>query len=385
MPKIMQICAVDITMSILLETLNKGTIQAGYVTIGVCSKGKDTSRHIEGLYIERVQINRSIGISNLKSIYSLVKVIRKHKPDIVHVHTPIAAVLGRIAAKICRVPFIIYTAHGFYFHENMKPLAYKIVFSIEKLMARLCTDYILTQSSEDAQLAVEHRFLPEDKIICISNGVDVNVKFNPDTVDIEKIEMLKKELNLKGNELIVSFIGRLVEEKGILDLLKAFSLIKDNNIKLLVIGGYPQDERDQETYSKLKEYETNPNLIFLGQRNDIRDLLYLSDIFCLPSYREGMPRSIIEAMAMRNAIIATDIRGSREEVVDGETGYLVPIKSPSAIKDKIIDLMNDRDRLEAFKNASRDRSERLYNEDTVVQKQVALFDRLLNRKVGSSV
>ena len=178
--KIVQVCAVDLSMDTLLRELNSISIKEGYEVIGVCSYGDRTEKlKSEGFRIENINIDRRIDpLSNIKSVFELYKFFRKEKPDIVHVHTPIAAVLGRIASKLAGVPITIYTAHGFYFHENMKPLIYKVCFSIEKYMAKYFTDYIFTQSSEDAEVAVRSKFLSEDKILAIGNGVDVFGKFN---------------------------------------------------------------------------------------------------------------------------------------------------------------------------------------------------------------
>ena len=131
-------------------------------------------------------------------------------------------------------------------------------------------------------------------------------------------------------------------------------------------------------------YKNNKNIIFTGKRDDINNLLYITDIFCLPSYREGMPRSIIEAMASECAIIATDIRGSREEVVEGKTGFLVPLQSPNIIKEKIELLINDSETLNKMKINGRKRAEELYDEKAIVYKQLEVFKELLSEKGGNN-
>src|SRR5699024_5064771 len=115
---------------------------------------------------------------------------------------------------------------------------------------------------------------------------------------------LRDKYGIQKNDVVVSFIGRLVKEKGILDLLESINYLNAQNVKFLIIGSLPQGERDTETLKLLEEYKNNKNIIFTGQVTNVNELLYMSDIFCLPSYREGMPRSIIEAMAMKNAVIA---------------------------------------------------------------------------------
>src|SRR5690625_657686 len=135
-------------MNSLLRELNEQTIEAGYELICVCSDGPRVQRmRDEGFDIRTINIDRKLNLSsNLKSIKDMYQLFKKEKPDIVHVHTPIAGVLGRVAAKLARVPTIIYTAHGFYFHENMSKKAYNFFYWIEKTSAKLFTDYLFTQS-----------------------------------------------------------------------------------------------------------------------------------------------------------------------------------------------------------------------------------------------
>lgn len=379
--KIIQLCAIDSTMDVLLRRLNVETISAGYDLKCICSKGGRTEElNKEGFNVINVNIDRAIKpISNIKSIFKLYKIFKIEKPDIVHVHTPIAAVLGRIAAKFAGVPNIVYTAHGFYFHENMKPIVYKLCFFIEKYVGRYFTDFIFTQSSEDCELAKKHNFLDKDKILAIGNGVDIWNTFNIKNLDDNILKSLKLDLNISENDYVITFIGRLVREKGILDLLEAFNEIKNRNLKLLIIGDTFQGDRDLECKNVINKFKENKNIIFLGKRHDINSLLALSDIFCLPSYREGMPRSIIEAMAMENAIIATNIRGCREEVVDKKTGFLVNLNSPNEIKEKIEILLDNKNLLNEMKKLGRLRVEELYDEGKVVQKQLNIFNDLLSK------
>lgn len=384
MKKIIQVTAIDMSMYKLLGELNRTTVKSGIETIAVCSKG-DYQKEIEqdGVIYKPVEINRSIGLANLKTVINLIKVFRIEKPDVVHVHTPIAAVLGRIAAKIARVPVIVYTAHGFYFHENMSKLTYSCCYLIEKTMGRYFTDLIFTQSQEDADVAIKGRFLDEKNIRCISNGIDVQKAFNPSLKTDKELKMTRSEWNIRGEDVVLTFIGRLVEEKGILDLLEAIKLVNNKNLKVILIGDVIQGDRTKsELHQKLEYYKkTLSNVFFVGNRKDIPDLLHMSDIFCLPSYREGMPRSIIEAMAMGNAVIATDIRGSREEVIENETGFLIPLNAPKKIAERISLLIHDRVLMSRFKVNGRKRAEQLFNEEKVVENQLLYIDQKIREKI----
>lgn len=385
MPKILEVCAVDITVKKLLLPLINKLEKEGYVVEIACSRGKKAETLERKGYIFRfVNIDRKINpVSNIKSIIKLYRIMKRGKYDIVHVHTPVASVLGRIAAKLAGVQIIMYTAHGFYFHEGMSRLKYNVILNIEKYLAKHYTDFIFTQSEEDRRTALENNFIDKSKILTIGNGVDVWGEFNPINIEKDKINKLYKEFNLNKNDKIVTFIGRLVKEKGIMDLLEVFNNVNFNDgkkVKIIMVGDIAQNERDKDTKKKLEKYRDNLNVIFAGYRDDINSILYLTDVFCLPSYREGMPRSIIEAMAMECAVVATDIRGSREEVIDGKTGFLVPVNSINILSNKIKELIEDDKLLQEMKIAGRRRAEELYNEKEVVKKQLEIFDKLLNLK-----
>lgn len=379
--KIIQVCAIDETMDKLLKTLNQGLISDIYEVIGVCSKG-DLEKNITdiGVKVKYIKIDRKINIiDNIKSVYHMYRLFKEEKPEIVHVHTPIAAVLGRIAAKLAKVPIIVYTAHGFYFHENMSKFKYKLFLNIEKFMGRNFSDYIFTQSVEDLNTAIRHKFKSENKMKAIGNGVDVKFRFNPNNIDPGIIDFLYEDLDILDDEIIVTFVGRLVEEKGILDLLKAYKHI-ENKVKFIIVGDAFQGDRDTKIHDEIELYKNNENIKFIGKISNIEDILSITDIFCLPSYREGMPRSIIEAMSMECAVIATNIRGSREEVSDGETGFLINLKSPDEIANKIDLLANNKELLNYMKIEARKRAIYLYDEEVVVKKQIDIFKKLREEK-----
>lgn len=379
--KVVQLCAIDETMDKLLKSLNMALIKSGYEVIAVSSKGELQGKLSDmGLKVRNVNIDRNINpMSNIKSIVEMYKLFKEERPQIVHVHTPVAAVLGRIAAKLAKVPIIVYTAHGFYFHENMSKVKYMLFLFIEKVMARLCTDYIFTQSNEDLETAIINTFKKESRMIAIGNGVDVRNRFNPINIQLDSINTIVNKLNINEDDFIVTFIGRLVKEKGILDLLKSYQYI-EGKVKFIIVGDVFQGDRDRDTYMELKRYESNENIKFVGKICNVEDVLSMTDVFCLPSYREGMPRSIIEAMAMECAVVATNIRGSREEVVDGDTGFLVEVNDSKSIAEKIDILIKDKELLSKMKYKARERALNLYDEDIVVKKQLDVMEKLLEEE-----
>jgi len=386
LPKILEVCAIDITVKKLLLPLINRLEKEGYVVEIACSIGeKVKALEKKGYIFSFTNIDRKINpISNIKSIIELYRIIKRGKYDIVHVHTPVASVLGRIAARLAGTPIIIYTAHGFYFHDNMPKIIYKIFVIIEKLMGKYFTDYIFTQSQEDYESAIKLGIIDKNKLLCIGNGVDIN-KFDYKNVDID-ISKFKKNLGLPVGSRILCFIGRLIKEKGVLDLLNAFkNLIKDySNLYLIIIGDKYLHERDLDTKQKidcfLQDDKLKNRILSTGHRDDIPELLKISDIFILPSYREGMPRSIIEAMAMGKPIVATNIRGCREEVIDGKTGFLVNVNAPDEIYKTVKKLLDNNDLIKRFGINGRKRAKRLFNEEKVLEKELKLINSLIKKK-----
>lgn len=382
--KILQICAIDSSVDVLLRPLIIRSMEEGYEVHSACSNtGRFSKLEQDGFSMINIPISRSISpVSNLKSIYRLYKLMRKENYDIVHVHTPIAALLGRIAAKLAGARNIVYTAHGFYFHENMSKSQYKLFYNIEKYAARFLTDWLLLQSKEDYELSLDNKFLRKDRIIHLSNGVDITNKFNINIFSPNHLNELKQDLGIAEEDFVFTFIGRLVKEKGIFELLEAFTELNKHkkNIKLILIGGLNKSERDQSSIQKLDSYLKNENILQLGYRKDIPELLAISNTFILPSYREGLPRSIIEAMAMKKPVIATNIRGCREEVFDNINGYLVEKKSSESLYKAMEKIISNPERLNEFGQNSRQLAEEMFDEEKVLAKQLELFNILPMRK-----
>ncbi|WP_438444668.1 glycosyltransferase family 4 protein [Gorillibacterium sp. sgz5001074] len=380
MAKILHVCAIDLSVEALLKPLIDKSMGAGYIVHNACSQqGRFDRLQEQGLTMIDIPIARQIHpIKNIKSIYLLYRLMRKEKYDIVHVHTPVAAILGRIAAKFAGTKNIVYTAHGFYFHEDMPRWKYSIYFLIEWFFARFFTDVLLVQSKEDFNLCLRTKFKQPEQIMHLSNGVDVNEKFTPHIIDEVKARNLRSSLKIESDDIVFAFIGRFVKEKGICELIDAFELLQKefNHVKLLLIGELPKSERNHELHQLADTLKGNSNIIVTGYRKDVAELLRISDVFVLPSYREGLPRSIIEAMAMEKPVIATNIRGCREEVINGHNGYLVKKGDPKDLYRRMRDLViHPKDRHD-FGKAGREIALELFNENKVIEKQLQLYKNL---------
>jgi len=377
--KVLQLAAIDVTARFLLLPLIDHLREEGYEVHIACSSG----RHLEylqneGHTVHAVPIARRVApFSNLKSLFRLYRLMRRERFDIVHVHTPVAAALGRIAARLARVPVVIYTAHGFYFHDLMPRWRRRLIIWIERWLGRCFTEMLFSQSAEDAKAAIQERIMSEDRVVYIGNGVPLQafgLSPNPN---------LRAELGLDAEDKVVGFIGRLVWEKGVLELLEAMQQVVKEvpQAKLLVVGDTLASDRDRRVTEHIKELidrgKVQDVIRFAGFREDIPDLLAIMDLFVLPSHREGMPRTILEAMAAGKPVVATNIRGCREEVVHGVTGLLVPVGDSDALADAILMVLSDEELASRMGEAGRKRVVAEFDEKLVLERQLKVYHQLV--------
>ncbi len=219
--------------------------------------------------------------------------------------------------------------------------------------------------------------MPKDLVFEIGNGVDVN-RFNPEVGLVNN--RIRSELGIADDNFVVGMIGRQVEEKGIIELLEAARVLvgKYNDISFIIVGDRLNSDHAEGVEAAIEQAKVTSGgrLISTGMRSDIPQLLAAMDLFTLPSWREGMPRTIIEAMMMALPVVATDIRGSREEVVDGETGLLVPLRNSKALTKAIESLYKDREKSKTMGKASRNRALEFYNEKKVIEKQLTIIQSI---------
>ena len=381
--KVCQLCAIDFTLQKFIIPLVDGMHEEGWDVHCVCSNGKFIPglRH-QGYKITNIEISRSINpFKHVLSVINLYRLFRIEKFDVVHVHTPVASLVGRFAAWLAGVPLIIYTAHGFYFHDEMPYYKKRVFIQLERFSGKI-TDFLFTQSSEDFQTAIDSGIIKPDKALSIGNGVNVE-KYNPDKY-LEHEEM-QNSLAIPNDAFVVGMISRLVKEKGILEFLEAAeNLHKDNSdIFFLLIGERLKSDHAQSVDKalELSKEKLGKNLILTGLRSDIPELISIMDVFCLPSWREGMPRTIIEAMMMQKPVIATDIRGSREEVDNNETGVLVPLYDSKKLAEAIIKLKSDPIWAAELGKAGRNKALIKYDESKIISVQIKKIGELASKNL----
>ena len=369
--KVLHLCAVAFGLETLLLPQIDYLRGRGLSVEAACSPDPSVEElRARGYTIHEVQIDRKISpLPNSKSVVELGKLMRAQSYDLVHTHAPVASVLGRVAAKLAGVKRIVYTAHGFYFHDEMPRQRYALYHGIEKSVAQI-THRILVQSQEDFDTAVTTGLASAAKIRYLGNGIDLR-RFDVTALSEARRAELRRELQVPaGRGPILGITGRITEEKGFGELVEAMSSLRDDfpEAHLIVIGGQLSTERDafqDRLVDFIGEHGLDSHVTFTGFRSDVQDLLGLLDVFVLPSYREGLPRSILEAMGMELPVVATRIRGCREAVVDGVTGLLVPARDSRALKQAIHEILSDRDLAARFGKAGRERVVSTFDEQFV--------------------
>jgi glycosyltransferase involved in cell wall biosynthesis len=362
--KVLAIVTVDIMAWVLLCPWLKGLQDAGFEVHIACAKGQYYDR-LGGLgfVMHPVSFRRTFNVfAHVIPFFELVGILRAGRFQIVNTHSPVAAAVGRMAAAFASVENIVYTVHGFYFHDRMPPLLANPIIALEWLLGRW-TDAFMFVSDEDRRTAQRLGICGVNARVCtIYNGVDVDL-YRPAADSDAVTDALRIQHGLQ-NRPVVGMVGRIVKEKGYREFLEMARGITESGIDAtyLVVGDSLPSDRDQfgPTFrASVKEAGLADRFVLTGMTDRVSDYLRLMDVFVLPSYREGFPRSILEAMATSLPVVATDIRGCREAVVHGVTGYIVPPRDAAALRKAVEPLLtNPKLRKEMGREARRIAGER---------------------------
>ena len=275
---------------------------------------------------------------------------------------------------------MIYTAHGFYFHDEMPRLKRLFFLYLEKWAGKY-TDILFTQSTEDAECAKKESLQRNGNIYAIGNGVNP-AKFNPNK--ILSVPKIREDLGIPPGAFVIGMIARLVREKGIVEFLEAAIKVAriNKDIYFLIVGTRLDTDHASDVSSAIDKARKilNNRISFLGHRMDVPELISAMDVYCLPSWREGMPRSIIEAMMMAKPVIATDIRGSREEVEEGVTGLLVSTKNSDELAEKFLFCFSSPEIMNKMGKAGRIKAISEYNEQKILDNQLKIIKRFLSNR-----
>ena len=310
--------------------------------------GKENNINVHHIPMERE-------ISLFKDLYCLICFICyfiKERPYIVHGNTPKGSLLSMIAAWITRVPVRIYMCHGLRY-QGCGGLKRKLLMFMERISCRCATEVICV-SNGIKEVLIEDMITNKTPVVIWNGsvrGIDVE-RFNPE--NFKDKSSLRQQYNINENDFVVTFIGRLVKDKGINELVEAINYLhtKYANIKLLLIGKFENTGNPVSDITK-RIIDESDFIITTGPQSNIASFLSITDLFVFPSYREGFGLSLMEAGAMGIPSLASNIPGCNEVVIDGQTGILIPSHSSQAIIDSIEKLYNNRELLNKIKSNCR--------------------------------
>lgn len=366
---------------LLLNQL-RSLVQADYMVTGISSPGPNVSVLTDaGIPHIAVPMSRNFTpVADLVSLWRLVVVFRRERFTIVHTHNPKPGLLGQLAARMAGVPIVINTLHGFYFHDETDLPTRRFYLAMEKIAAR-CSDSILSQNREDISTAIREGICKPEKIKYLGNGIDLE-RFDPAAGSPNQRTEMRAQLGIAEGTPVVGFVGRLVREKGIIELFEAARQIKSQvpNVRFLIVGPIDSEKRDAITPELANEYGIGDTCIFTGLRLDMPALYQLMDVFVLPSHREGFPRAPMEASAMGIPCVVTDIRGCREVVANGQNGFLVPLGDSQRLGEAVVDLLTDPAKARRMGNEGRRLAFEQFDERKVFAKVKEEYLRLLQVK-----
>jgi glycosyltransferase involved in cell wall biosynthesis len=382
--RLVHVTTVDMSLVLLLGPQLRAFAAAGMEVIGVSAPGAFV-RQLESWGIRHEPLRhatRSAAVSeDAKAVVELWRLFRRLEPDIVHTHNPKPGLYGRVAARAAGVPGVVNTVHGLYASPEDRWRRRAAVYTLERA-ASLCSGAELVQNSEDLDV-LARLGVPREKLVLLGNGVDLQ-RFRPET-DEEARRQARADLGADADDVVVGMVGRLVWEKGFRDLFAAAQRLRDTHPRVLfvVVGGSDAGKADAIPAEDLASAGRRGRIVFVRHRDDMERVYAGLDIFVLPSYREGFPRSAMEAAASGLPVIATDIRGCRQVVSHGESGLLVPPHDPARLAKGIEELVADPDLRRRMGVAGRFKAEAEFDDRAVVATTLAAYERVLLPPISS--
>lgn len=390
--RVLHVTAVPITGATLVAPIAQRQAQLGYHVEFACGAGDYFERLQElGFPVTQVGLVRNpANWHNLVAVDELSYLMRARRFDIVHTHTPVASLVGRLAATLARVPIIFYHMRGSLWESyHVSFLSQQTFTALEWFAARIFrTDHVFTLNQTDEMYLIQKHIITQRAVTCLhcgAGGVDTQ-RFDPERLSKNK-PMLQAQFGIEPSNFVIGFIGRMVREKGIFDLVQAFRKLVQlvPHAKLIYVGGVLESEHDRSGFDLLKETVARDSLlsshvIFTGFRQDIPELLSLMNVLVLPSYREGFGMALAEASAMGKPVIATNTLGAREAIVPGENGFIVPIADIDALYTAMFRLAMNPELEKSMGRAARKIAVEQFDETVIFERINQVYTEHLTRK-----
>jgi glycosyltransferase involved in cell wall biosynthesis len=393
MEKLIRVTTVPLSIDKLLEgQLSFMSKHFDVTAISSDSKYLEQCALKENVDYYHLEMSRRITpLNDLVSLLKLTKFLINNKPLIVHSHTPKAGIIAMLAAKIANVPIRLHTVGGLPLVESFG-LRRKILIFVEKMTYK-CATNVYSNSTGLYNFIIENNFIKKDKIKILANGstngIDTKHFSSNKITDIEKIN-LKEQLGIKTNDFVFVFVGRLVGDKGINELVRAFKSLEryNSNVKLLLVG--PQESNlDPLQNDTLAEISSNKSIISVGYQNDIRPYLAISNSLVFPSYREGFPNVVMQAGAMGLPAIVTNINGCNEIIFDKINGVLIDVKNSYAIEKAMYNMCNNPLLYKKLKDSARDLITSRFDQNNVwnciLEEYKILENNLIQNKLNNEI
>jgi N,N'-diacetylbacillosaminyl-diphospho-undecaprenol alpha-1,3-N-acetylgalactosaminyltransferase len=366
MKKIAFLSHLDLNLYLFRLPIMIELVKHGHTVYAICPRGDkfdEFKKHgIVALdyKIERKSLNP---LKELRTIRNIYRTIKPLKLDILQNFTAKPNIYGSIAGHLAKVPLIVNAVTGlgsFYISKTKKTVIVRNV--MEKLYkeSNKKADFVIFQNSDDMKYFIDKNLVSKEKAVLIkSSGIDTKV-FAP-----------SNKIPHTDQEIVVLMVARAIWHKGIAEYYEAAEILKDEKIKFVLIGD--TDEGNVSCADKV--FLNSGNVTWLGHRDDIKDQIELCDIFVLPSYREGVPRTLLEAASLAKPIVTTDTVGCREVVDEGTNGFLVPLRDAKTLASRIKQLALDKDLRETMGKNGRIKALNEFDVDIVVKKYLDIYDK----------
>ena len=349
--------------------------------IGIASNGKALHEVEKNEGVRTIPVDMQRGISPFKDFISLINLYKKfkqEKPIIVHSITPKAGLLTMLAGKMAGVPIRMHTFTGLIF-PTRTGFIQKLLINMDRLLCWAATNIYPEGNGVKSNL-ISYKITSKPlKVLANGNVNGINLThFNPEIYSDFDSTAFRKSLNIKPNDFVFIFVGRLVGDKGINELVKAFSTLSNANVKLLLVGPF-ESELDPLKKETLEEIDDNKNIISVGFQKDVRPYFVISDSLVFPSYREGFPNVVIQAGAMELPSIVTNISGCNEIIVEGKNGTIIPIKNVEAIQAAMLKMIEDKDNYNKLKTNTRPMIQSRYQQQVVWNALLEEYNLLISK------
>lgn len=354
-------------------------IRQGHEAIALCPSGEVSHKFAEhgiphvAYHIVRASLNPMKELGTIRNVHARLKEL---KPDILHTFTAKPNIYGTIAGDKAKVPVIINTVTGmgsYYLSDSRRARFVRGIMETLYRHAAKKSHGVIFQNGDDLRYFLDKKLCPPEKARLVrSSGVDT-AAFDPETVDRGKVDALRKGLELEGRQVVL-LVGRTLWDKGIREYARAAEIVREKHPEAvcLLVGGTDRGNPS----SAPEEWLNTQAFRWLGHRSDVKELMALSDVVVLPSYREGVPRTLLEASAMGKPMVATDAIGCREVVTHDLNGFLVPLYAGDALGEAVCRLLDDPSLRKRLGTAARKRAVEEFDVKIVIRQYLAAYREL---------